>query len=76
MSFYCDVHFIRSHSPIERMEFPRCPVVGDELVVLSLGMNLNTFKVTKVQFINNYDSNQIHNTVIFVEKVTEGLQPL
>jgi hypothetical protein len=58
------------------MEFPRVPVVGDELVVLSLGLSLNTFKVTKVQFMNNYDSNQIHNTVIFVEKVTDGLQSL
>jgi len=76
MTFYCDVHFIGSHSPMKRMEFPRCPVVGDELVVCTAGKAPNTFQVTKVQFINNYDSNQIHNTVIFVEKITDGLQPL
>ena len=76
MSFYCDVKFVNSHSPIERMEFPRCPVVGDELVVKWSNRGPNVFRVIRVQFINNYDSNQIHNTVIFVEKVTDGLQSL
>lgn len=47
MTFYCDVKFENSHSLTERMEFPRCPVVGDELVIIGERRVSRIFQVTK-----------------------------